>query len=179
MIRWSARIAACCLCFASPALGQQEEVDAWQKVVFGETDKERALYLFGIPDSVRAHMTWPEYLAFEASPRTLDDACFVYLPLRPGLAALKGPLGTAATAEICFQANRLSSIEWNYSGDQKASAHTSWLRTDKSRLRLAGKLLTSSRELKNGTLFVLCGVGASPPACEAEITARLQRTDAR
>ena len=124
-------------------------------------------------------MEWAEYLAFERSPGSLPMPCFVYLPLRAGLsAALVGPLGTASTAEICFQSNALFSIEWQYSGDDQPGAHARWMRSDESRLRLGGRLLMSTRDVSNGVLFTLCGVGSEPPACDGEITVRLQRPKA-
>ncbi len=173
-----AHIVFCVLAFGSVVFGQQDRTAPWQEVAIAQTDTERALYLFGIPDSVRADMTWAEYLTFERSPKSLSGVCFIYLPLR-SIPVLVGPLGTATSAQVCFQSNRVSSIEWSYSSDRMAHAHAAWLQDAGSERRLAGRVQISSKQVKNGTLFVLCGVGTSPPACEGEITARLQSADKR
>lgn len=145
----------------------------WQSLKVRKTTADNAIYLFGVPDYVRTDMQWPEFVNHQQRPNRLHGYSLVYLPLRQDLTVFNGPLGRASSASLYFENDRLASAEWTYSGPYATAAYTKWLADDALALKVAGRLLISSKPAAGATLYVLCGLGEKPLTCADEITVTL------
>ena len=165
-------VTACVLLVVSTRLSGGAPPD-WLRLRVGKDKVEQAVYLFGIPDSVRVDLPWSEFVQHQATPTKIEWFSLVYLPLRGKLTVLNGPLGAASTATLDFQNDMLVARTWTYQGSTLSSAMSAWTSDPALQLKQNQKLLISSKRVGMLSLTVSCPTNGQSLICMGELNVYL------